>query len=71
MIFSEGGYKAEVALIGAECDAKGVSMTFRIIETILRPPSYNSEESHKDGDTFTAYKSHNSTGVASWSVSGE
>ena len=70
MIFSEGGFKAEVEFIRADCDEKGVSMTFRIIEIILRPPSYDPEESPKAGDIFTAYKSHGSTGVASWSVSG-
>jgi hypothetical protein len=72
MIFSESGWKAEVALIAAECDETGVKMTFRIIETILRPPRTDNEAAiPQNGETFTAYKSHDSTSIAGWSVSGE
>jgi len=63
--------KPEVELVAAECDEKGVKMTFRIIETLLRPLSIDPEAIPKDGDLFTAYKSHNAVSIAGWSVSGQ
>lgn len=69
MIYKKSGWKAEVELLSEERDEKGVRMTFRIIKTLLLPDWLNPEVIPKDGEIFTAWKSHNSGGYAGWSVS--
>jgi hypothetical protein len=66
MIFSDSGWKAEVELIEREDGEKGVKYTLRVIQTILRPEYINPEAIPKDGEIFTAWKSHNSTYSGGW-----
>ena len=67
MIYREDGWKAEVELLSTERDDKGVSMTFRIIQTLMLPRFINPEAIPKNGEVFTAWKSHNA-GAYGWSV---
>lgn len=69
MIYRESGWIAEIELLSEEQDEKGVKMTFRIKKTLLLPGWLNPEAIPKDGETFTAWKSHNSGGYAGWNVS--
>ena len=68
MIFSEAGWKAEVDFISAYCDEKGVKLTLRIIQTILRPDFISPEAIPKDGEIFIAFKSH-TAGRHGWNIS--
>ena len=65
MIYSENGYKAEVEIIEIKRGENGESVTFRVIQTLLRGTS-DPETLPKDGDIFTAYKSHAAESVAGW-----
>lgn len=69
MLYRESGWKAEVEVLSTERDEKGVTMQFRVIQTLMLPAFINPEAIPKDGEIFTAYKSHDAGGYAGWSVS--
>ena len=67
MIYREGGWKAEVEVLASERDEMGIKMKFRVIQTLLFPYFISPEALPKDGEIFTAWKSHNA-GAYGWSV---
>jgi len=69
MIFCEGGYKAEVEIVEIVRGDEGEAVTFRVLQTLLRGMS-DPETLPKDGETFTAYKSHSAESAAGWRLDG-
>lgn len=59
MVFrDECGFIAEVELVGEKRNEQGVATTFRILKIHATPDAIPASELPKEGETFTAWKSH-------------